>query len=308
MKKVYILVVILSITVGIKAQSYIRMLDTTNVWSVYCGGITTNNEDFRQTDKLLFIGDTIVHDTLYRKLFARVYTTPTDSALHYLCALREDTALRKVFKRNNPAMPTAEELLYDFSLSPGDSLVLSLDFYNHPSPVKVDSVASKYFAAYNRKVMYIKSFYQLAGSWYSTNIEWIEGIGKVNAMGKLIGPIDEFETKVNELLCFSNSNQMLYQNTTYNTCLIIHVGIDEVKKITDFSIYPNPTREYLEVEMPQITTEVRLIISDAAGNEILSRTIYNQKTRIDLKDFAKGMYFVKIVSTEGVSIQKIIKE
>jgi hypothetical protein len=97
MKKLYILLITSLIINFANAQSYIKMIDTTNVWDVLCGGITTNGDDERQTDMLQFIGDTVINDTAYHKLFSYTHYTINDSSLEFIGCLREDTIQQQVF-------------------------------------------------------------------------------------------------------------------------------------------------------------------------------------------------------------------
>lgn len=291
----------------LQAQSYIKMIDTTNVWNVLCGGITTNGEDLRQTDKLQFKGDTIVNDTIYHKLFSQVFYTSNGSTLLYICALREDSVQQKVYRRNNLGAATTEELLYDFSLQPGDSVILSVDYDNRPNPIRVDSITTVYFAEKDRRIFHITSYYDMIDSWYSENYQWIEGIGKVDNFGKIIGPIKNFEWMVDELLCFWQSDQLNYSNPDYPTCLIVHVGLDEFENNGIIKTYPNPVKDKLNIEIEQPASINKLTIYNAVGQEQMKYNLHDRNTSLDISYLLTGVYLLKFENGNTVVMKKLIK-
>ncbi len=319
MKKNYTILIALFIGINsIHAQSYIKMIDTTNVWDALCGGITTNGEDLRQTDKLCFIGDTLINDTVYQKLYAKINYTINDSSLQYICALREDSIQQRIYRRNCLGSPTTEGIIFDFSLQQGDSIVLSVDYYNIPNPIRVDSIHFENFAGKLRRRFYITYFVQFPGQiWVPYNYEWIEGIGKVQD-GKIKGPIyninpgaddDNINPSVEELLCFWQSGQMLYQNSIYMTCLIIHLGIKESEKIENNNIFPNPTNNKLNIGLlPKTGQSTLIIIYDTNGQELLKYQTSDDKLQIDISNLASGIYFVKLINEKTVEITKILKK
>jgi|GEM_PF-1169784 len=75
-------------------------------------------------------------------------------------------------------------------------------------------------------------------------------------------------------------------------------------------MYPNPatnqiTISFIEKESNPFSVE----ITDFMGKKIISQSYENQKdTTIPIESFSKGIYFVKIITKKGESIEKIIKE
>jgi hypothetical protein len=71
-------------------------------------------------------------------------------------------------------------------------------------------------------------------------------------------------------------------------------------------IYPNPTHNSISVHKAN-NLVAELKIYDFTGKVILSTTLIEEKTSIDLKKYAAGIYFIKISTKESSSTQKIVK-
>jgi photosystem II stability/assembly factor-like uncharacterized protein len=80
-------------------------------------------------------------------------------------------------------------------------------------------------------------------------------------------------------------------------------GIIENSNASDlFSIYPNPVTANLQI---QTNLQIKNIeITDIAG-----RLLYTTTSKIiDCSDFAKGVYFIKIETVNGIAVKKFVKE
>lgn len=87
-------------------------------------------------------------------------------------------------------------------------------------------------------------------------------------------------------------------DNTYNT---IDVSIDELKKSTRFSIFPNPVSNTLNIS--GIETESKLEILNLQG-QVLKQQIINSDQIINLQSLPSGIYMVKI----NHQVEKFIKE
>ena len=76
-------------------------------------------------------------------------------------------------------------------------------------------------------------------------------------------------------------------------------------------IYPNPTQNTFSIEssIPEKLHHSRIEIIDVFGNTVgTSQVNANDSYSIDISALSDGMYFVKIISAEASSIQKIVKK
>jgi hypothetical protein len=91
---------------------------------------------------------------------------------------------------------------------------------------------------------------------------------------------------------------------------ILHaLAINEKLEInTDISVYPNPTNTKLTIEIPHMTKECTLTISNINGQECKRQQIKACKTQIDISKLVSGVYFVKVTNDKIFEVHKIIKE
>ncbi len=77
-------------------------------------------------------------------------------------------------------------------------------------------------------------------------------------------------------------------------------GIDDLG-ITSFSIYPNPTKEYLNIDCSSLQS---VSVYNILGKELLK----GNNNRIDVSSFSKGVYFIKVSDGINASTKKFIKD
>ena len=78
-------------------------------------------------------------------------------------------------------------------------------------------------------------------------------------------------------------------------------GVNEIMA-DEFSIYPNPVFDELQIIKLKLQTEQSIVIFDLAGRKILEQKIY--QNRIDVSQLSKGIYFLKLNNT----VKKFLKE
>ena len=84
----------------------------------------------------------------------------------------------------------------------------------------------------------------------------------------------------------------------------IFTDIEEIKS-DDISIYPNPTNGLVKI---QTETNSTIEVINITGKTIKTVKATSQKTEIDLSQENKGIYFVKVFTSNGVRTQKLILE
>jgi len=84
-------------------------------------------------------------------------------------------------------------------------------------------------------------------------------------------------------------------------------GLDE-SLVNLFSIYPNPSKGILKIKLNdnKIDKTISYAISDGLGKLIKQASISKKTTQINLSLFDKGLYFIKINSSEGSVTYKFI--
>jgi hypothetical protein len=92
---------------------------------------------------------------------------------------------------------------------------------------------------------------------------------------------------------------------TVNAC----VGIEELSHSIDINLYPNPTKDYINLEINQETNDINIVFSSIEGKILISDVnpefINNQYT-LNLNDMAPGIYFLQVSGNNFLKTIKII--
>jgi len=81
-------------------------------------------------------------------------------------------------------------------------------------------------------------------------------------------------------------------------------GIDAIA--TSFKMYPNPATSILNIKGENIKL---IAITNIAGQELVKLSVIENQTSIDVQGLEKGIYFVKVTTSEGAMlVNKFIKE
>ncbi len=89
--------------------------------------------------------------------------------------------------------------------------------------------------------------------------------------------------------------------------VITNAGIENTNEAnTDFTVYPNPAKDFIHVTVlsKQFT---KLKLTDVLGNTMLESTINNAESNIDIRQFAKGIYFIQLLDDKNsIRTRKIL--
>lgn len=127
-------------------------------------------------------------------------------------------------------------------------------------------------------------------------------VGKISATSDGINWNDELNTPYplnrlyhaeNTLYAIGTAGQVYKKN--------VPLGILD-RAISNMEIYPNPARDYLQLKNDEI---MNLTMSDVNGKIVLVKKIQPNE-RIQLNDFANGMYFLRIENENGISQGKFV--
>ncbi|PHS07178.1 MAG: hypothetical protein COA88_09285 [Kordia sp.] len=85
------------------------------------------------------------------------------------------------------------------------------------------------------------------------------------------------------------------------------LGVEEVESKSSFSIYPNPSRDVLNLKLPSNSSSVLVEIFDVTGKYIYKSTAI-KPTTINIVNWKTGLYFVKVSSDNYKVTKRFIKE
>jgi len=91
---------------------------------------------------------------------------------------------------------------------------------------------------------------------------------------------------------------------TTDCVTINNVGISE-SLITSLEIYPNPTNNLVTISFEG--NEAELIIYDAHGKLIQNPSSIHSGEQVSLKDVETGVYFFEIMTAEGKTVKRVVK-
>ena len=116
-----------------------------------------------------------------------------------------------------------------------------------------------------------------------------------------------------KLICFKQEDTLLYLNTDYNSCFPLTVSIEDDIKKTDYliNIYPNPNNGIFNINIKNICDEnISVEIMNITGQVIYSKQFDIKLTKtvkeIDISNYSKGLYFLKVQSKEIIKVEKLI--
>lgn len=161
-----------------------------------------------------------------------------------------------------------------------------------------------------------------------TNTNFIDGGSAVEGVGNLTGTcataqiFDISSTSDERIHCYSKQGQVtsFFNNYTLGANYVFFVNCDsfpvanrqgldsQVFTKNEIQIYPNPTKNIINIELNRDVRETMVKVIDVQGR-ILQDVFFNgSKISLDLKDYNKGVYFVNITNSEMQQTFKIIKE
>jgi len=82
------------------------------------------------------------------------------------------------------------------------------------------------------------------------------------------------------------------------------LGIDEIAQ-SPLHLFPNPAGNHITLET---TLKGRLSILNTFGMELLSQTVSNPSTGVDLSSLPSGVFFVTLTTPSAVHVSKIVKQ
>jgi hypothetical protein len=226
--------------------------------------------------------------------------------------IREDTTLGRIY-RYFPSINN-ELIICDMSLNKGDTF----QFYSF---INESSYSENFYAEEGIKlvvdtVTYINgkkvihfpnisssSFFNGSFWTYGISIKFIEGIGPTYGPFGFINVIG-FENRLPLLLCNKKNNQLEYMQHSDLTCYQNSVNIEEVE-LPQISIFPNPTRNVIHINLNSNKGEFFLNIYNIYGSIVHSESI-SENTIIDVKDLPSGIYLLNFKSNQFLQFSKKI--
>ena len=94
----------------------------------------------------------------------------------------------------------------------------------------------------------------------------------------------------------------------YQGCVDFTSGIKENDFSSTILIFPVPTKNIITIEDPNLTKNETISIYNIQGQLLLQQIIHQNKTDINISDFDKGVYILRVIDNDKNVVKKIIKE
>jgi photosystem II stability/assembly factor-like uncharacterized protein len=89
---------------------------------------------------------------------------------------------------------------------------------------------------------------------------------------------------------------------------LLTTDVSGIKKQENFQLYPNPTTGELTIVQSSSGSEkMQLSIFNILGEKILSRSITEKISRLDISDLNSGIYIIELINEGGISRMKLYK-
>jgi hypothetical protein len=72
-------------------------------------------------------------------------------------------------------------------------------------------------------------------------------------------------------------------------------------------IFPNPFQEGVTVEVPYYKN-TQLLLTSMEGRLLQNITLKAYVTQLNMGDYSRGIYIVKVINEKGTYVRKIVKE
>jgi len=259
-------------------------------------------------------GDTIIKGIQYKKLYKRFIHSNTtkppfphqgSTTTYYESKgpefIRFDSTANMVFYREN--VDSSEVVIYNFNATVGDTIALSIEYYNSNTVLKIDTISL--FGIQHRMFVLDTNFIPVRNG-------IISGIGGLNgltynqpAFGALGGGI-----LMTDLVCFEYPQSTFLSPWASYLEIPCPVSSDFLSSATDVKedgvvVFPNPNKGSFVFKINESLLGSSLIIYNVNGSVIYSSSI--NQIQGEIVNLDAGFYIWHVITGEGkIHRKKII--
>lgn len=198
------------------------------------------------------------------------------------------------------------KIIYNFNALPDDTIEVFCpeNLGDSTLTIVVDSVSTININGTILGVQYVHSLY--FGEYYDMSGIIIENIGWTGFMFPMSTLADP--PYGGELRCFQNDSIGFYKPSAFD-CDYLETGIEPLNNTNNFSIYPNPTNEILNISIAKELdlSHAKISLVDISGRVILNQPIHSAETTININHLPNGVYVLKFrLGDEILSVKKVM--
>ncbi len=103
--------------------------------------------------------------------------------------------------------------------------------------------------------------------------------------------------------CSSPASPISTDSYFYNVCNL--TAVDELENLASkFVLYPNPASDFFNIQIAEEIIINRIELMSLQGS--LIKTYETKYARFDLNSVANGVYYLKLTSSKGIAVKKIV--
>jgi hypothetical protein len=115
------------------------------------------------------------------------------------------------------------------------------------------------------------------------------------------------ENPYRSLLFASSDNSNTDLHPELEVCWNVTTSINKIESTYDINIFPNPNNGIFNIEISEEINEFKYEVFNVSGQVILSENSYANKAAVDLSDFTKGLYFIKLIfGNKETAVKRIL--
>ncbi len=105
----------------------------------------------------------------------------------------------------------------------------------------------------------------------------------------------------------AKTNEGAYSSPAYVSVTIGITGTEENQDL-NVNVYPNPSNGTFNINVNGNAKDVKYVVYNYQGQMVMSNMISNNSEQINLNGMAKGVYFLRIIADNQVSVRKLVVE
>lgn len=94
-------------------------------------------------------------------------------------------------------------------------------------------------------------------------------------------------------------------NRGFTTVGVLSNGKEE--KLLDFTMFPNPSTDFVNIQLPNGLDAADVAIYDYRGRQIQTRKVTQSDNRLDVSNISNGVYIIRVLSDNKIGAQRFVK-
>ena len=102
-----------------------------------------------------------------------------------------------------------------------------------------------------------------------------------------------------------------HPNSMYGAVNVVGTASFDDQSLLNLSLYPNPASNIINLSIENLANaELKIEVYDVIGrlNKTVNTTFENNKTSLDISKLTSGIYIVKVINGDAVSVKRFVKE